>query len=51
MKWEYKVFKPTRAGELLQHELNGLGKNGWELVTICDTKEGILYYLKRAVEQ
>jgi Domain of unknown function (DUF4177) len=38
MQWEYQIVE----GRLDAHVLNGFGKEGWELVNLCQSKgEGI----------
>ena len=37
MEWEYKIINPHKDGNPnSEFELNELGKEGWELVTISD---------------
>jgi hypothetical protein len=46
--WEYKVISraPDQA-PLGQDELNGLGKDGWELVGVVPVSDTVQFYLKR----
>ena len=48
MRWEYKVEKiPLKPSVALRTDLNGLGREGWELVTVA-TNEGLqIAYFKR----
>jgi hypothetical protein len=48
MKWEYKAEKiPLKPSDALRTDLNGLGQQGWELVTVA-TSEGLqIAYFKR----
>jgi hypothetical protein len=48
MRWEYKVEKiPLKPSDALRTDLNGLGREGWELVTVA-TNEGLqIAYFKR----
>lgn len=41
--WEYRVHR----GELSQARLDGLGREGWELVAVGDQPGGTTAYLKR----
>jgi len=54
-RWEYKVvaaprwqtgLSPSQLYEAQQQFLNGLGKDGWILVS---QNEGVVYYLRRPV--
>jgi hypothetical protein len=55
MKWEYKtvVSKPDGVSEFedqimrLEHELNKLGKDGWEMVSSVSCSAYIAAILKR----
>lgn len=45
VQWEYLVFCQTTPGKA-QEYLNELGKDGWELVAVYDTR----VYLKRPID-
>ena len=56
MRWEYKTLKYTKRSfftgaldaEALEHALNDLGREGWELVSINQTQmQSALVVLKR----
>jgi hypothetical protein len=48
MKWEYK----SKRVWLAEHELNALGKEGWELIQVLQLMSGDVYFLfKRPVNQ
>jgi hypothetical protein len=51
-KWEYWVIK-KKGVPFGTSEMNEIGKDGWELVTIIehptDKTVGLLYYFKRAI--
>ena len=56
--WEYLAFARVAGswmddkydGRTPQEKLSGLGKDGWELVSVCYDGSGYNYYLKRAIE-
>ncbi len=45
-KWEYHVTVILEKQNVTE-ELNKLGVNGWELVAILPTRQGLLSYFKR----
>jgi GTP-sensing pleiotropic transcriptional regulator CodY len=62
-KWEYKLIEFKASGfigglidlKAIQHELNKLGKKGWELTAAYTTNgtgstRKVVYNLKRALE-
>ncbi len=50
--WEYKVVSLSANTRIedgaFEEELNKLGKDGWELVTLVTTQTGGYYIMKRA---
>ena len=50
-RWEYRIIsKDAAAGALVtEGELNALGHNGWELVGVVPTSDGLQVYLKRTI--
>lgn len=48
-EWEYKVISRNSDTEALpdEAELNALGKDGWELVSIVTVVNNVRFYLKR----
>lgn len=44
-QWEYKVLAWHELPE--QGWLDGMGKDGWELVSVCRTDNALKYYFKR----
>lgn len=67
MKWEYKVFKwdpqrgenpNKRAPDFLELELGNLGQQGWELVSMINSRisssntiQEVTYTFKRPIEE
>lgn len=53
-KWEYKVVEADRTGIGSEEQLNSLGKEGWELVSVTAVMMGPfvskVFYLKRPVD-
>src|SRR5438128_1700276 len=45
---EYRTLQPIHGGPALDQDLNKLGAEGWELVSVTSNREGQLaYYFKR----
>jgi hypothetical protein len=46
-RWEYKIMNPSPLGNI-EAQLNRLGDNGWELVTVLPAAERVQerYFLK-----
>ncbi|MEC1177197.1 DUF4177 domain-containing protein [Metasolibacillus meyeri] len=69
MKWEYKIFKwdtqrqagntNNRVPNFLEIELGNLGQQGWELVSVINSKftgsyntiQEVTYTFKRPIEE
>jgi len=57
-KWEYLTFARMYGawsddkfdGRTPQEKLTDIGKDGWELISVCYDGSGYHFYLKRAVE-
>ena len=47
--WEYKQIVRDLSAEKLptDAELNALGRDGWELVTVISRESGVYFYFKR----
>jgi hypothetical protein len=45
--WEYKVWARSLDDLPEPDELNGLGKDGWELSTTVSTSDQVYFYFKR----
>ena len=46
--WQYRVITRTvDETPLSEEELNGLGKEGWELVAVVPQSKRVQFYLKR----
>jgi hypothetical protein len=50
MKWEYRLFSVglDRADQIIEDTLNKHGRDGWELVAVCESGFRV-FVLKRAV--
>lgn len=52
-RWNYKIFKPksnwlgSYDPDALAEQLNQLGRDGWELVSVVGTSAAPAFYLKR----
>jgi hypothetical protein len=53
-RWQYNVFEVTAStwsfgvkSEQMQQELNKLGQQGWELVTVRPMSTKVLFFMKR----
>lgn len=48
-QWEYKVLNKEASGEtaLTEDELNGFGKDGWELVGVVPLAGTVQFFFKR----
>ena len=45
--WEYKVMDRALDDLPDSDELNGLGRDGWELATTISTSDQVIFYFKR----
>lgn len=52
-KFEYKTVDfPTPACTGMEEQLNKLGKEGWELVSVCPLGSGLICaFLKREIQR
>lgn len=49
-KYEYKVLLPHEYAGPVIYAMNNLGKDGWELVSVCNSGEAVLsLYFKREI--
>lgn len=49
-KWEYKQYNTLSYNEKLIHELNDLGKDGWELISTINLQSAVKYIFKRKIK-
>ena len=50
-QWEYKIIRPnTDDARPSEQELNALGRDGWELVSVIIVEGVAHFYLKRIAE-
>ena len=49
LMWEYKVLKANFSFVYLEDNLNQLGEEGWELVTVVESEALPAYVFKRKI--